>query len=772
MKCASPLPDEAAQAGALGWSIIPVGLNKRPLLKSWKPYQEHRPTPDELQAWAAPNPPAWAVICGAVSELVVLDFDGKAGKATAERIGIRPHVLTGSGGLHAYFTHPGHYVQTLNSKAKAELGRRYPGLDIRADGGYAIFTGKNQAGAYKWLRPMEPDSIETLPADLRAFLGLDPPAEQRAAPPPPTPRQATAGEFIERKLQTALSRASNEGRNNAGLWLACQLRDEGLPESEAEGIMRRYAAGVPSTNQHGHHEPYLEVEARASMRQAYSAPRREPARNPNRTSAETRATRFNGPARNPARTACRNAPRTVSIQSLEPTSVITRPLTDMGNAERFAARCGADFRYAAGRWWTYTGTKWEEDRTGRAMQAAKSVTRALYAEAAQIEDGDVRKATAAWARKSESAEKLRAMLMLAQSEGEIPIQPDSWNRDAWLLNCENGTVDLRDGSLGLHRREHLITTICAAKYDPAARHELWGKFLEDSTAGDSEFQNFLQRSAGYSASGDTREEKLFLILGPTGSGKSTFIEAIKAALGDHAKVADFETFVQKRESGIRNDIAGLVGKRLVASVEVEEGKRLAEGLVKSLTGRDTISARFLHQEFFEFRPQFKLWLVANDPPKVRHNDDAIWRRILRVPFEHTILEGKRDPTLKDRLCQLPECRSAVLAWLVEGCLRWLEDGLQAPQRVTSATKAYREEQNPLRAFVEDRCRLDAEAMTLSAELRGAYERWSEQEGFTTQLNPNRFSDALKGLRCTPDRGAAGRRFWRGIALLESRSDAR
>jgi putative DNA primase/helicase len=295
------------------------------------------------------------------------------------------------------------------------------------------------------------------------------------------------------------------------------------------------------------------------------------------------------------------------------------------------------------------------------MHIAKCIARALYEEAAEIGDDDERKACAQFARKCESTDRKKAALVSAQSEPGIPVAPEQFDADPFLLNCVNGTVDLRTGELQPHRRADLITRLCPVQYDPAAHSPLWDRFLEEATGANREVGQFLQRAVGYSLTGATSQEVLFFVHGPGGSGKSTFPEAIKAVLGEYGKSADFETFISRRDGGaIRNDVAELAGRRFVVSIEVDEGKKLAEGLVKLLTGGDTVRARFLYQEAFDYVPQFKLWLAANHAPKVRHDDSAMWRRILRIPFDQVVPKEKRDPSLKARLKDVNESGPAVL----------------------------------------------------------------------------------------------------------------
>jgi putative DNA primase/helicase len=445
------------------------------------------------------------------------------------------------------------------------------------------------------------------------------------------------------------------------------------------------------------------------------------------------------------------------------------PLTDSGNAERLVLRHGANIRYChpQNTWWLWTGKRWETDRTGHMMELAKAVARELYQAAWDIPDAERKKQTALWAIRSESTDKKRATLASAQSEPGIPVLPEQFDADPWVLNCVNGVVDLRTGELRPHRREDYCTRMAPVRYDPAARSELWERFLDEATGGDRELQAFLQRAVGYSLTGNTGEEKLFFVHGPAASGKSTFLEAVRSALGDYAKTADFETFVLRREAGaIRNDIAELAGRRFVVSIEVDEGRRLAEGLVKMLTGGDTVRARFLYQESFEFTPQFKLWLAANHAPRVRHDDSGMWRRILRIPFEHVIPPEKRDPSVKARLKDVEESGPAILAWAVEGCLRWQEEGLGVSAAVEEATEQYRLDMDPLRGFIEDCCVLLPHAWTPAAKLRAAYEAYCKETGEKRLLNPNEFAEGLRARGCETERRGKNRsRGWRGIGLL-------
>jgi putative DNA primase/helicase len=275
-----------------------------------------------------------------------------------------------------------------------------------------------------------------------------------------------------------------------------------------------------------------------------------------------------------------------------------------------------------------------------------------------------------------------------------------------------------------------MTKIANVEYDPMAECPTWIKFLERIMKDEHgqvmhDLIEFLQRMIGYTLTGSTREHCLFILHGSGSNGKSTFFSAIEQILGDYAERADASTFMVKNNQGVPNDIARLRGCRMVQTSESENNKALAESLIKQLTGGDKIVARFLHQEFFEFTPKFKILFATNHKPRIKGNDHAIWRRIRLIPFKQTISDEEKDPHLVDKL---QAEASGILKWAIDGCLKWMQDGLKEPEIVKSATQAYRAEMDFIQAFFDEHIEINKQAKTSNKDLYAAYRNYSNEAG--------------------------------------------
>jgi putative DNA primase/helicase len=361
------------------------------------------------------------------------------------------------------------------------------------------------------------------------------------------------------------------------------------------------------------------------------------------------------------------------------------------------------------------------DERGEAVKLAHQTARSIYKDAANETDPDKQKQIAKFALATQNESRINAMMN--QAKPYLFVGMDELDTDGWLLNCQNGTLDLRTGKLRNHDPADLITRMVPTAYDPAAEAPRFKRFLKETLVDDAVI-TFVKRFAGYTATGSTRERMLAILFGSGKNGKTTLVELLQDTLGDYATTTDVETLLIKKHQGVGNDVAALKGSRFVAAAEVEKNRRLAEGKVKQLTGRDRVSARFLFGEFFEFVPEFKLWLSTNNKPVIQGTDDAIWDRLRLIPF-NVRFKDSADPNLADQLRrELP----GVLAWVVAGCLEWQEHGLQEPDEVTDATRQYREEMDTLAAFFEEWCIVHEDAMAPANALYEKYKMWCDDAG--------------------------------------------
>ncbi len=302
-------------------------------------------------------------------------------------------------------------------------------------------------------------------------------------------------------------------------------------------------------------------------------------------------------------------------------------LTDLGNARRLVRLVGQDLRYvhAWSEWLIWSGSHWIRDQTGAVERYGKKVVEEIHLEAAAESNQDRRKALGKHAIASDSARSIRNMIALAQSEWTVAVPAEAVDRDPWLLNCRNGTLELRTGQLREHRREDLITKCVPAAYDPAAPCPRWEAFLGRIFAGRSALIFFVQRALGYALTGDTREQALFLCCGVGANGKSTLLQTIRTLLSDYSgDLASSTLLARKGDVAISmNDLATLQGVRFVMTAESDMGRSLAEALVKQITGGDSIKVKRLYADVFAMTPAFKVWIATNHKPVIRGTRVAV-----------------------------------------------------------------------------------------------------------------------------------------------------
>jgi putative DNA primase/helicase len=450
------------------------------------------------------------------------------------------------------------------------------------------------------------------------------------------------------------------------------------------------------------------------------------------------------------------------IQSLANNTNEVLHFTDLGNARRLVKHHGNDLRYCFEFkcWFYWNGKLWVKDESGEVARRAKETIGQIYAEASRIQEDSERTQLAKHAIKSESRSKIESMISLAKSEPSIPIASQDFDSSEWMLNCTNGVLDLKNCQLLRHEPSLYLTKNVSTSFDPDADCPVWDNFLDQVMNHDQQLINFLQRSVGYALTGSTREHVFFILYGTGANGKSTFLSTLSTLLNDYARQTPVSSLLAKKTESISNDLARLRGARFVSAVEVDEGKRLSEAIVKQLTGGDKITARFLHQEFFEFTPRFKTFLATNHKPVIKGTDHAIWRRIRLIPFNVTIADKDQDHGLARKLQdELP----GILKWALKGCLDWQKHGLGLPEGVEAATNQYRSEMDVLGSFIDEICVTNDRSKVGATVIYEKYVEWC-QANREYAMNRRSFVSNLKERGFIRERSTGGKFCWFGVGL--------
>lgn len=445
---------------------------------------------------------------------------------------------------------------------------------------------------------------------------------------------------------------------------------------------------------------------------------------------------------------------------------------DVANAMLFAETHRHYLRWVPARrtWIDFDLTKaphWRYDTGGGAAKRyAMKTARHLRLVAAAEEDPDRRARLTKRAQAAGNRSRIEAMIELGKAFMEL--DESALDTDPWKLNVQNGTLDLRTGELHPHSSADLITRVTPVHWDPHAESSRWAEFLRTSIP-DEGARAFVQRLAGYILTGVATEEIFVFIHGPAGSGKSTFVDALAATLGQYAAMADPALFLRSQRPSEANSatpaLVHLVGARFAVSNEPPKGRAWDESMIKRLTGGDTMTARQLHGTTFEFKPQFTLVVVGNSRPPIEDDaGGAMARRLVEVPFNVRAGE-RRDDSLKTELCDPAVSGSAILRWAVTGCLEWQKTGLAIPETVQEATLAYWDEQaanDPVRAFLEERFERvdDTSALMPRKQLS---ELFNETAG--PKLTAQALNTRLRELGLT-ERKSMGVMCWEGLRLLD------
>ncbi len=765
-----------------GWRVAPIRPGtKHPRIDQWQVKATTDPT--IIATWWERFPTdGVSTVTGERSGLVVVDVDPAHGgddtlaelEAAHGPLPETVEALTGGGGRHLYFHMPDGAPYPRNDQAGIALG---PGLDIRGDGGQVVAppTVHPNGRPYSWELehdPLDGHAPVEAPAWLVQLLEPKPvePRRERIAPTAirigdPAPGEVWADEHCWADVLGADGWQLHSARPGADgaayeLWVRPGKELRAGPSASlyygGYDLLKVFTTNPPAGLECGQtyslwgyhvatrHGGDFEAAAR-SVRHELNA-RAAAAAVPGGVAPPPP-----GPPGEPT-----PAPDTESAP-------ISQPYTDLGNARLLVATHGADLRYAPefGSWLAWDGHRWAEDVTGEVHRRAKGVVDSFITQLAQIEGEEARKKLFGHWMRSQTASRLDAMIHVARTEPGIPVRVRELDADPWILNTRSGVLDLRTGEIHGHDRRQLVTKLAPVDVDPAAACPTWEWFVDWAMCGDRELVEFLQRAVGYSITGSTAEQCLLFCHGPGANGKSTFLAVLARMLDDYAGETEPDLLLASNSDRHTTGLTDLMGKRLAVAQETDEGRTLAEALVKKLTGDQTVTARRMRQDNFTFTATHKLWMAANHRPNVRGTDHAIWRRIHLIPWMAHLEPGQRDDHLVDKLtAELP----GILNWAIAGCLAWQRDGLQPPTAVVAATAEYRSEQDHIGRFIDDCCTL-APGLTITArDLRETYEKWCTENG-ERAWSAKAMAPKLVERGCHADRGDRGAsRIWRGLAL--------
>jgi putative DNA primase/helicase len=684
------------------FSIIPINyMDKKPTI-IWKEYQTRKPTNGELKEWFGnpSQPKNIAIVTGKISKLVVLDVDSEeAFRKIKEQFEIPKTLITTTGkGYHLYFCYD--YQENLSNKTGI-----MPSVDIRAEGGYVVAppsihqTGRQYEFMENWQIAKLPDWLFKLAKDKPEGL--------------PQPNN--------------FKNLENTNVDNLPI----------IPEGERNDELTKYAGYFLGRN--------CNYEEALKKLQAINQAKCQPPLS--EKEVETIVKSIYERERNKIKT---------ELEKLE-----NENLTEVYNAKLFASMYENQLVYCEKfkSFFSYEFGKWQEATLPSVTKKAVDVVKYFYKLASTVDEEQERKRLIRHGLKNETRRALRDIVELAK--GYLEVNPNEFDKDNYKINLLNGTYDLQTQEFYQHKPEDFFTKQMNVKYNPEAKPKLWLDFLNTIFNNNQELIEYIQKALGYSLSGDVGEDCFFLLHGTGANGKTTFLNTIKTIWNDYAKKIQPETLLQRANNQPTNDIARLNKARLAIASEMPDGGRLNENKIKELTGRDTIIARMLYQEFFEFEPTAKFWIATNYKPTVKDDTNGFWRRMRLIPFEVTIKNPEEN--YEERLLQEKE---GILNWILEGYIKWSEKGLGMPKVVEEATNGYREQEDILADFFSEKCDFsDVEAITATKELYEAYCKWSEANNIP-KINIRAFGRRLESRNLKPTKfGKKRERGWQGIKLI-------
>ncbi len=420
-----------------------------------------------------------------------------------------------------------------------------------------------------------------------------------------------------------------------------------------------------------------------------------------------------------------------------------RSYDDTGNADRFIDRYGHLYKhsYITNKFYIYDGQKWKVDDRGAIRKLIDEMIenikneKVLHSE--DVTEEEAREAFQKYYKKTRGTQSKKNIMN--ELMHRKTVTPDEFDNDDMLLNVANGYVDLTSRELYKHDINRMFSQIANTDYSEKMQPSVWLDFLNDIFAGDKEVIRYIQKALGYSLTGSTREQIMFILFGKGRNGKSIFVETIAEILGDYSNNMQAKSLMVKKNDNVNTDIARLSKARFVTSSEPNEGFRFDEGLIKQITGGDKVTARFLYAEEFEYTPKFKIWVSTNHKPIIRGTDDGIWRRLVLIPFDVQIPEEKVDKDLKYKLLREAP---AILNWMAEGAYMWMREGLELPEKLKASSKAYRTEMDVIEQFIEDECKRVDDGRVKANELYSVYKNWANENNAYKMSNKD-FGQKMK-----------------------------
>jgi len=442
-----------------------------------------------------------------------------------------------------------------------------------------------------------------------------------------------------------------------------------------------------------------------------------------------------------------------------PTISLDDEFTDRNNARILVHELMDDVKYVPQWGWVlWDGARWRRDAEGNTVRLLARERLPQHYLKMALENAEKRKVYAQYAVKAHSRSKIENAMELAK--GDFLSLPEAFDANPWWLCAGNGVIDLQRQIVMPHMREMNMTLWTPVEYRPGAKAPVFEKFLREIFLEDEELIYYVKRALGYSITGDTSENKIFICYGSGANGKSTLLQAIGHVLGEYAVAVPQEVLVKKKYDVHPTALAHLAGKRFALTSETDEMSVLNESRVKAITGRDTISARFLHKDYFDFEITAKVWLATNHKPVVKDTSEAMWRRIALIPFNAFFPPEQQDKHLLEKLKDEAE---GILAWLVEGCYEWQDRGLDEPDIVRNAVLEYRSEMDILQGWLEECCEIAPQARTPIKDLYESYCKYCDESGIVP-VSSRAFSAKLDEKGFITVVGTAHKKFKKGLAI--------